>query len=122
MPQKQSFSPIITGAVSIKNSPPKVGVNITNYQAFKCPKCHANISFNGQDIDGNLMKFQKHVIAHFQDSLFSDVPFLPTYICPHGGPRYKHFKNILPFQKMNPIPLINEHNGNGTNLREKNVS
>ena len=64
MPQKQSFSPIITGAVSIKNSPPKVGVNITNYQAFKCPKCHANISFNGQDIDGNLMKFQKHVIAH----------------------------------------------------------
>ena len=114
MPQKQSFSPIITGAVSIKKSPPK-GVNITNYQAFKCPKCHANISFNGQDIDGNLMKFQKHVIAHFQDSLFSDVPFLPTYICPHGGPRYETFKH-------HTVSGIKEHFENGANLREQNVS
>jgi len=96
MPQKRSISPL-PKAVSIRSSPAKEAVN-KFYQNFSCPKCHANITFHGRDVNGNLMKFQMHMISHFQDNLFSDVPFLPVYICPHNGPRCKeNMKNRISF-------------------------
>ena len=67
-------------------------------QKFKCAKCQAGISLNANDIHGNLKKFQMHLISHFQDKLFSDVPFLSVYICPQNGEKCKeNMKNRITF-------------------------
>ena len=70
-PQKRTLSPPLK-AVSFKSSPAKDGVS-KQFSSFICPKCQANISFHGRDVNGNLGKFQMHLISHFQGTLLRGI-------------------------------------------------
>ena len=70
-PQKRTLSPPLK-AVSFKSSPAKDGVS-KQFSNFICPKCQANISFHGRDVNGNLGKFQMHLISHFQGNLLRGI-------------------------------------------------
>ena len=54
-------------------------------ESFDCRKCNLKIAIHGRQVMSNLMRFQMHMISHFKDYLYPDVPELPIYYCPHGG-------------------------------------
>ena len=54
---------------------------------FLCRKCDQKISIHSRAVMSNLMRFQMHMVSHFQAELFSDVPNLQLYYCYHGGPK-----------------------------------
>ena len=60
-------------------------LNNKELESFDCRKCNLKIAIHGRQVMSNLMRFQMHMISHFKDYLYPDVPELPIYYCPHGG-------------------------------------
>lgn len=85
-------SPKVTSIKNSQNSPLKNNA----YASTKCPKCQAVINFHGREIKGNLMKFQMHMISHFSQSLFPEIPEeSPAHYCPHEHCKAGSLKNRM---------------------------
>jgi hypothetical protein len=67
-------------AIADDSQPQKTQVlNNRELESFDCRKCNLKIAIHGRQVMSNLMRFQMHMISHFKDYLYPDVPHMPKY-------------------------------------------